>query len=125
VHGRHEGASLFSGSAHIGETLTVATSASYVVGVVAGHVLLTRRIGSLRLRPVARTVARAAVAAAVGGCAAWGVLTIVDQTLGRGHSGAVVGLVGGGLVAAAVYVVVALRLRVGEISDVLGAVRGR
>src|SRR5581483_10162412 len=33
------------GQAHIAEALTVATSASYVIGAVVGHLALSRRLG--------------------------------------------------------------------------------
>ncbi|MGN6606996.1 MAG: murein biosynthesis integral membrane protein MurJ [Jatrophihabitans sp.] len=109
------GAHLVSGPAHIGETLTVATSASYVVGAVAGHVLLTRQLGSLRLGPVLRTVARTGVAALLGALAALAVLAGAESLLGRGHAGALVALVLGGTLGLAVFVVAAHRLRVDEI----------
>jgi putative peptidoglycan lipid II flippase len=61
----------FSGSAHIAEALTVSTSASYVVGAVVGHRLLTRRVGLLGFRSVAITCLRIGAASLVGGGAAY------------------------------------------------------
>jgi putative peptidoglycan lipid II flippase len=119
------GAHLFEGPAHIGETLTVATSASYVVGAVAGHVLLTKQLGSLHLGAVLRMIARVVVAALLAAAAALAISRGAEHTLGRGHAGALVGLVAGGLAGLLVFVVAAWRLGVDEIRSLLQVVRRR
>jgi putative peptidoglycan lipid II flippase len=102
------------------EWLNISTSLSYVVGAIAGHVLLTRRLGRLGFRRVARTVAQIAVASAVAGVAAWVVVVFARHALGGAHAGSVVGLVGGGVVGLLVLAGVLWRMR---IEDVLQVVR--
>jgi putative peptidoglycan lipid II flippase len=105
------------------EWLNVATSLSYVVGAVAGHVLLSRRLGRLGFRAVARTVAQVSGASLLGGLAAWGVVEACWHALGHGHAGSAAGLVLGGAVGLAVLVVVLWRMRLAEVAEVLRLAR--
>jgi putative peptidoglycan lipid II flippase len=105
------------------EWLNISTSASYVVGAVAGHVLLGRRLGRLGFARVARVVVQLAVASAVGAGAAWGVVRVAGSVLGDGRSGAATGLVTGAVVGALVLCVVLWRLRVPEVREVVALVR--
>jgi putative peptidoglycan lipid II flippase len=105
------------------EWLNIATSLSYVVGAVVGHVLLTRRLGPLGFRRVGRTVAQIGVASAVGAVAAWGVTVVAHRQFGGGPAGSAVALIGGGLVGLLVLVGVAWRMRIADVSEVLGAAR--
>jgi putative peptidoglycan lipid II flippase len=110
-------------SAHAVEWLNIATSLSYVVGAVAGHVLLTRRLGRLGFGRVLRTVLQIGAASVVGGAAAYGVVVALRSALGNGLAGAVSGLVLGGLVGLAVLVLVTWRLRIPDVREVVAMVR--
>lgn len=107
------------------EWLNISTSLSYVVGAVVGHVLLTRRLGHLGLRPVARTVALIGVASAVGAVAAWAVVRAMAHVIASSRVDAVTGLVVGGLAGLVVLVLVAWRMRLEDVQRVLDAVRRR
>lgn len=116
---------LFDDPAKIAVSLTTATSASYVVGAVAGHVLLTRRLGNLRFGSVAATVTKVGVASALGGLAAFGTGLAVQGALGHGRTAAFAMLLLGGLVGLAVLAVVVWRMRISEIEDIAALVRRR
>ncbi len=116
---------LVHSQAHVAESLTVATSASYVVGAVAGHMALTRRLGRLGWRRVALTTARIGAASIAGGAVALVIVLALTGALGHGHAGALSSLVAGGLAGAAVLAVVAWRMRIPEIQDVVAAARRR
>jgi putative peptidoglycan lipid II flippase len=102
-------------SLHFAEGLTVATSTSYVVGAVVGHITLTRRLGRLQFRSVARVVAQIGLASVLGGAVALAVVVASTHALGDSRLGSVVGLLGGGLLGLAVMVAVAWRLRIPEV----------
>jgi putative peptidoglycan lipid II flippase len=109
--------------AHMAEALTVATSASYLVGAVAGHVLLSRRLGHLGFASVANTAVRIGSASVIGGAAAWAVVLGCEHGLGRGHVGSLAALLAGAIVGLAVLGVVASRLRLPELQDIRAMVR--
>jgi len=109
--------------AHMAEALTVATSASYLVGAVAGHVLLSRRLGHLGFASVANTAVRIGAASVMGGAAAWAVVLLCEHGLGRGHVGSLTALLAGAVVGLAVLGVVASRLRLPELEDIRAMVR--
>jgi putative peptidoglycan lipid II flippase len=111
------------GTAHIAEALTMATSASYVVGAVTGHVLLTRRLGPLGFGRVARTVRQVGVASIAGGAVALAIVLALEHALGRGRLAAFAGLVVGGLAGLAVFAAVAWRMRIAEIRDIAALAR--
>lgn len=104
-------------SARAVEWLNISTSASYVVGAIVGYVLLTRRLGGLGLRPVVATTVRMVGVSALGGVAAYLVVLAARNGFGHGHSGALVGLIGGGLVGLAVLIAVGWLARIPEIHD--------
>jgi putative peptidoglycan lipid II flippase len=112
-------------SVHAVQWLNISTSFSYVVGAVVGHVLLTRRLGRLGFRGVAGTVTRISIASAVAAFTAWLVLVGARHSLGAGHAGYAVGLVGGGLVGLAVLAAVLWRMRVDDVRQVLALARRR
>ena len=112
-------ASTVHGSAHIAEALTAGTSASYVVGAIVGHVALSRRLGLLGFRRVGRTVFQVGVASVVGAVAAALVVVGAESALGTGHVGSLVALVGGSVIGLGVLAVVAWRIRIPEIQDVV------
>ena len=116
-------ANLFATPASIAIALTTATSASYVVGAVVGHVALTRRLGHLHFRAVLATVVRIGFAAALGAAAALGVVLAITSALGRAHVASLAALALGGSAGLAVLVVVVWRMRMPEIRDILAMVR--
>jgi putative peptidoglycan lipid II flippase len=112
-------------SVHAVEWLNISTSLSYVVGAIAGHVLLSRRLGRLGFRRVAVTVAKVAIASAIAGLAAWVVLIGARHALGGGHAGSALGLGGGGLVGLAVLAAVLWRMRIPDVQEVAALARRR
>ncbi|HEY2298163.1 MAG TPA: murein biosynthesis integral membrane protein MurJ [Jatrophihabitans sp.] len=116
---------LFDDTGRIAVALTVATSTSYVIGAVVGHICLTRRLGNLGFRSVADTVARVTLASAAGGAAAFGVGLALRSALGDGRSGALATLLLGGAAGVAVLVAVLWRMRISELQDLTGLVRRR
>jgi putative peptidoglycan lipid II flippase len=109
---------------HFAELLTVATSASYVVGAVVGHISLTKRVGQLRFRAVGKTVGQIGFASLVGGAAALGLVVAITGGLGDSRLGSATALVVGGLVGLAVLGAVAWRMRIPEVRNLAGMVRG-
>jgi len=110
---------------HAVEWLNISTSLSYVVGAIVGHILLTRRLGLLGFRAVAATTGRVGIASALGALAAYGVVVGLEHALGSGHAGALAGLVLGGLVGVAVLALVAWRMRITEVQQIVALARGR
>jgi putative peptidoglycan lipid II flippase len=106
-------------------SLTVSTSVSYLAGCVVGHVLLKRRFGALGFSPVMRTIGWISLAAVTGGLASLIVVLAVNSMLGVGRGSALVELIVGGAVGAAVLAGVAMRLPLPEVAEIVGAVRGR
>jgi putative peptidoglycan lipid II flippase len=104
--------------------LNVATSLSYVVGALVGHLLLRRRLGGLGYRSVAVTFGRILAASAVGGGAAYAVVRGLHAALGTAHAGAVSALVGGAVVGAGALAAVCVLGRFPEVRE-LRAMVGR
>ena len=97
---------------------------SNLAGMAVGLVLARRRLGALPLGGVARTYVRLGVASVVAGAGAY----LVSLTLGLLVHGKLYGpvtLAAGGLVFAAIYVIVARRMHVREIDDLVGPVLER
>lgn len=111
------------GSGPTSVALTTATSASYVVGALIGHRMLTKRFGPLGFGSVLATTSRISVASIIGGVAAWAVVFGCEQAFGSGHVGSVSGLVLGALVGLAVMGAVVWRMRMPEIRDIVGMLR--
>jgi putative peptidoglycan lipid II flippase len=106
------------------EWLNISTSVSYIVGAIAGHVLLTRRLGRLGYRSVAATGLRMSLASVAGGLAAWAVVAAAHGLFGHGHLGAATGLIGGSVVGLAVLAAVCVGLRFPEVRE-LRSMAGR
>jgi putative peptidoglycan lipid II flippase len=117
-------ASVFSSPRDVAIALTTSTSASYVVGAVVGHRLLTRRLGRLRFAGVARTVGQIGLASVLGGAVAVLIVRACTAALGSGHVGSITALVAGAVGGLAVLAVVAWRLRIPELAN-LTALRRR
>jgi putative peptidoglycan lipid II flippase len=107
------------------EWLNISTSLSYVVGAILGHVLLSRRLGLLGFRRVARTVIRIGLASAVAAAVAWFVVVAARHGLGSAHAGAVAGLVGGGVAGLVVLVGILWRMRNEDVQQVVALARRR
>ncbi|HEY8620619.1 MAG TPA: murein biosynthesis integral membrane protein MurJ [Dermatophilaceae bacterium] len=97
---------------------------SNLAGMAVGLVLARRKLKHLPLREVRRTYLHLGIASVLAGAAAYLVQLGVGQVVdGRLYS--LVALVAGGLVFAGIYLVVARRLRVREIDDLVGPVLER
>jgi putative peptidoglycan lipid II flippase len=97
---------------------------SNLAGMVVGLVLVRRRLNDLPLSDVTRTYVRLGAASVVAAAAAY----LVQLGLGHVVEGKLyspVSLVAGGLVFAGIYLVVARRLHVHEIDDLVGPVLER
>jgi len=112
-------------SVHAVEWLNVSTSLSYVVGAVVGHVMLTKRLGLLGFRSVARTVLRTGLASLLAGAVAYAAVVGCHSALGHGRGGSFAALLGGGVVGLAVFVGIASRMRIPEIREIANLARGR
>lgn len=105
--------------------LTLSTSASYLVGCLVGHALLGRRFGAIAFGSVARTIALIAVAALAGGLVALVVVLTGNGVLGIGRVSALLELLIGGGLGAAVLALVAFRLPLPEVTEITAALRRR
>ncbi|MGW2364918.1 murein biosynthesis integral membrane protein MurJ [Streptomyces sp. NPDC001667] len=99
---------------------------AYAVGVVvAWRRLRTRLGGDLDGSHVIRTYARLAgacvPAALIGGAISYG----IGEVLGHGFVGSLAALIGGGLILIGVFYIAAKRMRVEELTAMVGMVRGR
>jgi putative peptidoglycan lipid II flippase len=110
---------------HVVLGLAIATSLSYLVGMVLGEVLLRRRFGALGTELVIQTAVRLAVLSLVGGLAAWGVLSLVTSRLGYGLAGSTVAVLLGSVAGLLALAAVASRWHVEEFRELTAALRGR
>jgi putative peptidoglycan lipid II flippase len=108
---------------HVIEALNIATSVSYVVGAIVGHLLLTRRFGRLGFSRVVRTIVRIGIASILGGAAAVGMVLAGTGLAGHGRTGALIGLIGGGVAGLAVMLGAAWRMRIPEVREIVAAAR--
>jgi putative peptidoglycan lipid II flippase len=97
---------------------------SNLAGMVVGLVLVRRLLNGLPLGEVTRTYVRLGVASVVAAAGASLVLFALGRVV-EGKLNSPVSLVAGGLVFAGIYVVVARRLRVHEIDDLVGPILER
>lgn len=105
--------------------LTVSTSLSYLVGSLVGHLLLRRQFGPLGFGRVLRTMGWISVAAGAGAVVALLVVLAGHSAVGTGRLAALAELTVGGGLGAVVLAVLAVRLPLPEVADIVGAVRGR
>jgi putative peptidoglycan lipid II flippase len=108
---------------HVVTGLAVATSLSYVVGVLVGEVLLRRRFGPLGGRAMARTTARIALYSAIAGTAAWGAAVLATRWFGSGFAGSAAAVLLGSAVGLGVLAAITARWRFAELDDVFGTRR--
>jgi putative peptidoglycan lipid II flippase len=105
--------------------LMAVNAVSYVVAMVAGGLLLRRRLGTIRGRSTVSTIARVTAASVPALLVTWGVEAGTRLLLGNGHVAGIAALLLGLLAGAAVYLGAALVLRVREVHDVVGMVQRR
>jgi putative peptidoglycan lipid II flippase len=103
--------------------LSFATSLSYLVGAITGHVLLTRRFGRLGFSRVADTVARVGAATAVASALAYGLARVLHHGLGSSGGASAVTVLVAALAGSVVLVVLMKLLRVAEVQQILASVR--
>ncbi len=105
--------------------LTVSTSSCYLAGCLAGHLLLRRRFGRLGFTPVLRTVGWIVLAALAGAVVAVLVLLGVHSALGSGRLASLLILLAGGALGGLALGLVAIRLPLPEVAQIIAAVRRR
>jgi putative peptidoglycan lipid II flippase len=105
--------------------LVAGNSASFIVGLVVCSRVLGKRLGGLDSRLVVRTTVRCLVASILPGLAAALVVALVGHILGEGPAGALLALLLGSAVLGVGYVLLARRMRVTELDEVLGPVLSR
>jgi putative peptidoglycan lipid II flippase len=108
----------------------VGMAASYGLAYIAGVGVAWRRLrvrlgGDLDGSRVVRTYARLAGASVPAALVAGAAVYAVTQALGSGFLGSVASLVAGSLLLAGVFVVAAKRMRIEEMTAMLGMVRAR
>ncbi len=119
-------AHLFSDdSAKIAVALTTATSASYVIGAIVGHISLTRRLGNLHFGSVVATMTKVAVASAIGAVVAFAIGLGLQNALGHGRTASFAMLLLGGIGGLVVLAVVLWRMRISEVEDIVSMARRR
>ncbi len=102
--------------------LAAGQASSYLVGVVVCTTVLARRVPRDPDGQVLRTTVRCAFAVLGPALAAAAVVALVDEVVGIGATGAGVALVLGGLLLGGGYVLMARRVRVAEVEQLVGPV---
>ncbi|GGS73716.1 hypothetical protein GCM10010156_35770 [Planobispora rosea] len=105
--------------------LACAFTAAYVVGTVVAWTLAARRAGGLNGRAVAAGLSRMYTAAIPGALVALGVLWLTQELTGLAPLSAAVMLAAGGGLGMVLYLVIAHRMRIPEVSSIVGMVAGR
>ncbi len=105
--------------------VALAYAVTYAGGLALSTSVLRRRTGGLDGAGVVRHYVRLAVAAVPAGLLAWAVSWAAGQRLGTGLGGSLAALTSGGVVLVIAYVGLARALRVEELTELLGRVRGR
>ncbi|GAA3443145.1 murein biosynthesis integral membrane protein MurJ [Planomonospora venezuelensis] len=105
--------------------LAFAFTAAYVTGIAVAWTLAARRAGGLNGRAVAAGLSRMYLAAIPGALAALGVLWLTRELTDLSPLSAAVMLAAGGGLGLVIYLVVAQRMRIPEVSSVVGMVAGR
>jgi putative peptidoglycan lipid II flippase len=103
--------------------MTAANAASYLLSALISLAVLRRRIGRLNLGSVARALLKVLVAAAVATGAGLLVLRLLPGGDTPDRLDAILQVVAGGAVIMLAYLLVAMLLRVQEVSQVIGMVR--
>ncbi|MBM7784329.1 murein biosynthesis integral membrane protein MurJ [Tenggerimyces flavus] len=111
------------------EWVTVGAAAGNAIGYWIGYSVslqvIRRRLGGIEGRKLAVTYARTFAAAALAGMVAYGVARLTTTLLGTSAWSSLAAVATGGTVMLVVYLVVAKFLRVAEVQEILGMVRGK
>lgn len=111
------------------EWKTVGIAVAYGIGYWSGFAVsgsvLRRRLGGLDGRRVLRTYVRAGVAAALAGLLGFAAARGTTELVGTAPWAALTATLVGGLVLLGAYLLVANRLRISELDDIVSLVRGR
>jgi len=113
------------GPQHVVTGLMVATSLTYVVGWVLGHLALRGRLGRLHSRSTLVPVLTVAAVSAGAGLLGWLVLRLVDALPANTVAGSLAALVIGTVVIGVATVTGLVLARVPELREPLAAVRSR
>jgi putative peptidoglycan lipid II flippase len=105
--------------------LALGFGASYWVALVLTSRALGRRLGGLDGYRVVRTYVRLCLASAVAGLLALALARLADRAIGSGFAGSLAGLAVGSAVGLAVLLGLARRMRIGELTALARAIRGR
>ena len=113
------------GTHWVGIGVGLAQTLSNAVQAAVGFVLLRRKIGRLSLGDSVRTYVRLAVAALLATAVAYPIVKVLESLLGISRFAGIVQLAVAGVLFLGVYIVVAKKLRVREIDDLLSPVTRR
>ncbi|MBH5335950.1 murein biosynthesis integral membrane protein MurJ [Streptomyces pactum] len=106
--------------------MAAAYGLAYAIGVgVAWQRLRTRLGGDLDGRRVVRTYTRLAGASVPAALLGGGTAYVITGALGNGIAGSLAALIGGGVVLLGVFFLAAKRMRIEELTAMVGMVRGR
>lgn len=109
--------------------VTVGAAAGNAIGYWIGYSVslqvIRRRLGGIEGRKLAVTYARTFAAAALAGMVAYGVARLTTTLLGTSPWSSLAAVAAGGTLMLVVYLVVAKFLRVAEVQEILGMVRGK
>jgi putative peptidoglycan lipid II flippase len=105
--------------------LMAVNSVSYLVAMLVGGALLRRRLGTVRGRSTATTIARIAAASVPALLVTWAADAGIRALVGAGRLGGIVALLVGLLAGGVAYVCAALLLRVDEVHDLVTTVQRR
>jgi len=105
--------------------LALGYALSYLVTVPVTWLILRRRTGALPTYTVVRTLVRVSIASLLAGVVIFAALVGLTALFGTGRGAALVVVIAAGALGAVAYLWLASRLRVAEVREVLGMVRGR
>jgi putative peptidoglycan lipid II flippase len=105
--------------------LALGFSASYWIAAVLTVRSVGRQLGGVDGRRVLRTYVRLTVASALAALVAFGLAEISTTLLGSGFAGAVVAVVAGAGIGGALLLTLTTRMRVGEATALMHAIRSR
>ena len=105
--------------------LALAFTVAYVVGTATAWILAGRRVRGLEGREVARGLSRMYVASVPAAAVALGVLWLTQELTALNALSAAIMLAAGGGLGMVLYLVIAHRMRIPEVSSIVGMVAGR
>ncbi len=105
--------------------LALGYSAAYLATMVVLWQILRRRLQGLNTYLTVRTLVRLSVAGVPAGLLGWATLHLVQRVVPAGRLGALLVIVAVGAVGGVVFVVVARRLRVAEVNEIVDVVTAR